>query len=86
MSSLKSSELKSKIDEYLKKLPKGKLITYKKLAQNFDTSPRAVGKILSSNRDKSVPCYKVIKSDGSLGGYNKLLGKSKKRLIEEEKR
>lgn len=85
MSSTKNSELKSKIFRHLRKIPKGKTTTYKELAEKFSTSPRAVGMILKSNKDKSVPCYKVIKSDGSLGGYNKLHGKSKKKLIEQEK-
>jgi O6-methylguanine-DNA--protein-cysteine methyltransferase len=40
--------------------------------------------ILATNKDKTVPCYKVIRSDGKIGGYNGLLRKSKKKLIEEE--
>jgi O-6-methylguanine DNA methyltransferase len=75
------SELNKKIFSYVKKLPKGKTTTYKFLADKFHTSPRAVGMILKSNKDKSVPCYKVIKSNGELGGYNNLLGKSKKELL-----
>lgn len=76
--------LNQKIFSYLRKLPRGKITTYKFLAEKFGTSPRAVGAILRSNRDKSVPCYKVIRSDGKLGGYNGLLGKSKKKLLEKE--
>lgn len=82
---VKNPELKQKIFNYLKKLPKGKTTTYKEIAEKFNTSPRAVGMILKSNTDKSVPCYKVIRSDGKLGSYNKLHGKSKKELIEKEK-
>lgn len=76
--------LRQKINTYLKKLPKGKTTTYKLLAEKFNSHPRAVAKILATNKDKSVPCYKVIRSDGKLGGYNKLLGKSKRKLLEEE--
>jgi len=47
----------------------------------FESHPRAVARILSSNSDKSVPCYRVIRSDGKLGGYNGLLGKSKEELL-----
>ncbi|PIO07363.1 6-O-methylguanine DNA methyltransferase [Candidatus Pacearchaeota archaeon CG10_big_fil_rev_8_21_14_0_10_34_12] len=78
------SELKGKVDSYLKRLPKGKTTTYKSLAEKFNSHPRAIGKILSSNKDKSVPCYKVIRSDGKLGGYNGLLGKSKEELLKAE--
>ncbi len=75
-------ELKQKIFSYLKTLKKGETTTYKFLAEKFNSPPRAVAQILKSNKDKSVPCYKVIKSNGEIGGYNNLLGKSKKFLIE----
>jgi methylated-DNA-[protein]-cysteine S-methyltransferase len=75
---------KQRIFLYLKKLPKGKFTTYKFLAKKFHTSPRAVGQMLKSNKDKSVPCYKVIRSDSKLGDYNGLLGKSKKELLRKE--
>ena len=77
-------ELREKINNFLKKLPKGKLTTYKFLAEKFNSHPRAVARILATNKDKSVPCYKVIRSDGKIGGYNGLLGKSKKKLIQED--
>jgi O-6-methylguanine DNA methyltransferase len=68
-------------NSYLKTLKKGQVVTYKFLADKFKTSPRAVGMIMKSNKDKSIPCYKVIKSNGELGGYNGLLGQSKKELL-----
>lgn len=46
---------------------------------------RAVGSTMSHNTDKSVPCHRVVKSDGSIGNYNGLQGeKSKKVLLERE--
>ncbi len=77
--------LRKKINLYLKKLPRGKITTYKILAEKVDSHPRAVARVLATNKDNSVPCYKVIRSDGKLGGYNGLLGKSKKELIDGEK-
>lgn len=77
-------ELRDKLNNFLKKLPRGKLVSYKFLAEKFNSHPRAVGRILATNKDKTVPCYKVVKSNGELGGYNGLLGKSKKKLIEKE--
>lgn len=68
----------------MKTLKKGETTTYKFLAEKFGMSPRAVGQILKFNKDKSVPCYKVIHSDGKLGGYNGLLGKSKRNLLRNE--
>lgn len=77
--------IRQKINSYLKKIPKGKTTTYKILANKFNSHPRAVARILATNKNKSVPCYKVIRSNGKIGGYNGLLGKSKKKLIESEK-
>ena len=54
----------------LRKIPKGKVVTYKELARVSGTSPRAVGQILRRNpRTDVCPCYKVIRSNGTLGGY-----------------
>lgn len=72
-----------KVLHALKKIPKGKVTTYGILAKKFKTSPRAVGQIMRSNPipDK-CPCYKVIKSDGTLGGYSgKTKGKELQRKI-----
>ena len=76
--------LNQKIFSYLKTLKKGEVTTYKALAIKFQSHPRAVAKIVASNQDKSVPCYKVIRSDGKIGGYNGLLGKSKESLLRDE--
>jgi len=68
----------------LKTLKKGEVTTYKKLALKFNSHPRAVAKIVASNQDKLVPCYKVVRSDGKIGGYNNLLNKSKMELLKKE--
>lgn len=54
----------------LNKIPKGKVTTYGILAKKVRTSPRAMGAMLSCNDASKAPCYKVVKSDGSLGGYS----------------
>jgi methylated-DNA-[protein]-cysteine S-methyltransferase len=81
---LREMELRNKINNFLKKLPKGKITTYKFVAEKFNSHPRAIARILSTNKDKSVPCYKVIYSNGKIGGYNGLLKKSKEELIKRE--
>lgn len=56
----------------VKQIPKGNVTTYKKIAKALgDPSlSRLVGQILSENENlEGIPCYRVIKSDGSLGGY-----------------
>ena len=55
----------------LKKIPKGKVATYKELAQVCGTSPRAIGRIMAQNKDPlNYPCYKVVSSDGRICGYS----------------
>ena len=57
----------------LKRIPKGKVTTYKLLAEALGTRAwRAVGNALSRNPDLvSVPCHRVVRSDGKVGGYAK---------------
>ncbi|UCD04579.1 MAG: MGMT family protein [Candidatus Woesearchaeota archaeon] len=63
--------------QLLKKIPKGKVSTYKEISKVTGIHPRAVGVILNKNKDpKTFPCYRIVKSDGSLGGY--ALGLKKK--------
>lgn len=53
------------------KIPKGKVATYGEIARALDSWPRAVGQALHKNPHLvKVPCHRVVKSDGSLGGYS----------------
>ncbi len=71
-----------KVYRVVSKIPKGKTLTYKEVAK-LAGSPRAyraVGNILNKNRDfKNVPCHRVVRSDGKIGGY--ALGIKKKSLL-----
>lgn len=54
----------------LAKIPRGKVTTYKIIARKLKVHPRFAGRLLSRNPDGvRYPCYKVVCSDGSLGGY-----------------
>jgi len=56
----------------LKKIPRGKVTTYKSIAKACNTSPRAVGSMMRSNKHPDLyPCYKVVLSSGKIGGYCK---------------
>lgn len=70
-----------KIYEVVKMIPKGSAMTYKQVAKMAGNpkAARAVGNILNKNILKSVPCHRVIRSDGKIGGYNK--GEKRKREI-----
>lgn len=61
-----------KIWEVMKKIPKGKVTTYKELAKSVGcaAAARAVGNACNKNPySPKIPCHRVVKSDGSLGGY-----------------
>ncbi len=70
----------------LKKIPKGKVTTYKELARICKTSPRAIGSIMASNAyPKEYPCYKVVAFDGTLCGYSGPGGlKAKAKLLQKD--
>ena len=61
-----------KVYEIVKRIPKGKVLTYKKIAKlaGKPRAWRAVGNILNKNPNpKIIPCHRVIKSNGEIGGY-----------------
>lgn len=61
-----------KVYSALKKIPKGKVMTYASLAKMIGAphAYRAVGTALSKNPHLvTVPCHRVVRTDGGLGGY-----------------
>lgn len=64
---------REKVYAVVKKIPKGSVLTYKEVARRAGEpgAARAVGNILNKNFDPSIPCHRVIRSDGKLGGYNR---------------
>jgi len=69
----------------VKNIPKGRTLSYKAVATlaGLPNAARAVGRIMANNKDKEVPCHRVIKSDGSIGGYNGIRGE-KEDLLKKE--
>jgi methylated-DNA-[protein]-cysteine S-methyltransferase len=69
----------------LKQIPQGKITTYKELARKLQTKGyRAIGQIVGANPDApQVPCHRVVRSDGGLGGYAFGLDKKIELLIAE---
>ncbi len=65
------TSFQKKVYEAVREIPKGKFLTYKKIAQlvGKPCAWRAVGNILNKNRDSKIPCHRVIRSDGKIGGY-----------------
>ena len=64
--------------ELLKKIPEGKVATYKEMANALGSSAwRAVGSAMAKNINLiTIPCHRVVRSDGGIGQY--ALGTDKK--------
>lgn len=79
---MKLTIFEKKVLNLVKKIPRGKLTTYKLLAKAVGQSKaaRAVGNALNKNpRLIKISCHRVIRSDGRLGGYR--LGWKRKMLL-----
>ena len=85
---LKGTKFQLKVWKYLKSIPKGKVNTYKQVAIgiNRPKSARAVANACAKNPyAPKIPCHRVIRSDGLLGGYSAKGGiKTKKLLLKKE--
>jgi methylated-DNA-[protein]-cysteine S-methyltransferase len=77
----------NRVLELVKKIPKGKLTTYKEIGKALKRKGqvyRAVGRALHDNKyPVIIPCHRVVASDGSLGGYSRGL-KKKIALLKQE--
>lgn len=60
-----------KLQQLLLKVPKGKVTTYKQIGDVMGTKGyRYIGQLLNKNPEPDkYPCYKVVNSDGKLGGF-----------------
>lgn len=79
------SSFSEKVYSVVAKIPKGQVLTYKQVAKKAG-SPlafRAVGNILNKNYNPNIPCHRVVRSDGKIGGYNRG-AKRKKEILNRE--
>lgn len=78
-----------KFYQVVSKVPRGKVITYQDVAEaaGIPGGARAVGNAMACNQDtKRVPCHRVVKSTGHVGGYmgdHEKSGLKVRRLIAE---
>ena len=85
---LKGSKFQLKVWKYLKKIPKGKVKSYKQvaIAINHPKSARAVANACGKNPySPRIPCHRVIRSNGKLGGFSAPGGSIvKRKLLKKE--
>ena len=85
---LKGTKFQVKVWRYLKKIPVGSTKTYSQVAKAIGKplAVRAVANAIAKNPyPTQIPCHRIIRSNGSLGGYSAKGGlKTKKKLLKKE--
>ena len=85
---LKGTKFHVKVWKYLSKIPRGRVKTYSQVAKAIGKplAVRAIANAIGKNPfPPQIPCHRVIRSDGSLGGYSGKGGiKTKKFLLSKE--
>ena len=76
------NEFTKTVRSIVKRIPAGEVMTYQEVAAvaGNPKAARAVARVMAQNYDESIPCHRVIRSDGTLGGYNRG-GEIRKRAI-----
>ena len=84
---LKGTEFQKKVWRALTQIPRGKTITYKELAKKVGRpkAVRAVANAVGANPCAPyIPCHRVVRSDGTLGGYNRGGTEQKRAILKRE--
>jgi len=79
-------DLREKIYQNLRKVPKGKVISYKELGKSVGiNASRFVGTCMRTNPDPvKTPCYKVVLSSGKIGNYSSGGSKAKIKKLKND--
>ena len=68
---IEGNDIQKKVWKELTRIKLGKTKSYGEIAKKFKLSPRHVGKICAQNKIAiAIPCHRVIRSDGSMGGFS----------------
>ena len=85
MKKLEKNSFGKKVLAAVAKIPKGRTLSYREVARvaGNPQAYRAVGNIMNKNCDPKIPCHRVIRSDGKIGGYNRG-AKNKIKILKRE--
>lgn len=77
------SEFADKVREVVRQIPEGEVMSYGAVAAaaGKPAAARAVGVIMSKNFNPDIPCHRVVRADGCVGGYNRGGARVKSRLL-----
>lgn len=80
------TDFSEQVRTVVRSIPRGHTMTYAEvaLAAGNPKAARAVANVMAKNFDATVPCHRVIRSDGTLGGYNRGGLSRKRQLLENE--
>ncbi len=75
-----------KVRDVVRKIPRGKTMTYGQVAAKAGNpkAARVVGSVMKANYDPTIPCHRVLRSDGKIGDYNRGGSAAKLKLLKEE--
>jgi len=75
-----------RVQSIVRNIKKGKTMTYGQVAAAAGRpgAARAVGTIMKNNKDKEMPCHRVVRADGKPTGYNGINGPSREELLRRE--
>jgi len=78
---------REKVIDIVCSIPAGKTMSYSEVAAKagYPRAARAVANIMATNYDPDIPCHRVIRSNGQLGGYNRGGEEAKRVILETEK-
>lgn len=83
---MKETHFQKLVRDAVRQIPKGETKTYAEVARaiGHPGAARAVGTVMKHNYDPTVPCHRVVRSDGKIGDYNRGGRKRKEALLKEE--
>lgn len=75
-----------RVYDIVRGIPQGEFMTYGEVAAQLGQpkASRAVGTVLRKNYDPDIPCHRVIRSDGKMGGYNRGGAEKKLSILRQE--
>ena len=80
----KGTKFQIKVWEFLKTITKGTVTTYSKVAEaiGYPKAVRAAANAIGNNPNPIIiPCHRVVRSDGTIGGYSGIGGINKKKSL-----
>ena len=83
---MKKVSFADRVRDAVKQIPRGETRSYGEVARaiGHPGAARAVGTVMKNNYDPTVPCHRVVRSDGTLGDYNRGGVAKKRALLKKE--